>query len=543
MTDHVRAQELAAAAIDFEIPDADRRELEAHLEGCSACQAHADGLRVDVRVLKELPRFDAPERVRRRVASEPRPSLTVRPGFAAIMASVLVVAVGLAAIGGGFPLQLETGGAPRPSDVAQASFSPSATRSAAGSAAPTPAQPSRAPATPSPRLPQTEWLAVTGQPAFDPKAITPQRDTSPPLTCDDCGDTSVLSRRSAIQAIVETPEGFIAGGHGCFGGGRVTCQADVWRSSDGLAWEVVPHDGTLDAGNDALVQDPSGMMDLAIAPRGIVAGGSVSGASGTRATLWNSSDGRSWQPIALDHDGTGQITAVAAGPTAVVAVGNVRGDEGLAAAVWVSRDGTTWESATDLAGAEVGRPHVDDQAGAGLFDVLWFNGHFVAVGADCSSADACRIAAWSSTPDGRSWTRITKVGDRGRLRSIAHVGARLVGVGDDATSEGGGAGAIWTSVNGSAWVPSGISATVDAIGPLHAVVTVGAGAIAGGEGLSLRSADGDSWTRSESDDLASGTIFDLTTGRQGVIGVGRLAGDFVGDTYESPPAVWILPYR
>lgn len=543
MADHARAQELAAIAIDFDIADEDRRELEAHLEACAACRDHADGLLLDARALTELPQSDAPERVRRRVASEPRPRLAFRPALAAIMASALVVAVGVAVISGGFSFGLGAGGALESSDIAQASSPPPATPSAVGTEGPSPSGASQAPATPAPPLPQTEWLAVAGQPAFDPGALTPAKDTTPPLTCEDCGDTSILSRRSAIRAIVDTPDGFVAAGHGCFGGGRVTCQADLWRSSDGLTWEAAPYDGTLDAGDGVSVDQPSGLMDLAVGPRGLVAGGSVSGDAGRRATAWISPDGRSWHPIALDHDGTGQVAAVAAGPTTLVAVGSVRSTEGVTAAVWVSPDGTTWERVTELGGAAVGRFDGDDQGTAGIFDVVWVDGHFVAVGAECRSLDACRIAAWSSSPDGRSWTRITKVGDPGRLKSVAQVGARLVGVGDEGGTEGGGAGGIWTSVDGAEWVPADIRTEVEAIGHLHAVVAVGAGAIAGGEGHTLRSADGLSWNRSDRDDLPDGTIFGLATGRQGIIAVGQLRGDFVGDTYESPPAAWILPYR
>lgn len=502
-----------------------------------------DGLRLDARELTVLPRFDAPERVRRRVGSEPGPRLVLRPGFAALTASALVVAIGVAVISGGFSFGLGTGGTLQSSDIAQASPPPPATPSAARTNEPAPSGASQAPATPTPRVPQTDWLAVAGQPAFDPKAVTPEKYTTPPLTCTDCGDTSVLSRRSAIQGIVETPDGFVAAGHGCFGGGSVTCQADVWRSSDGLTWEAAPNDGTLDAGDVVNVSRPSGMLDLAIGPRGLVAGGSISGDAGRRATVWISPDGRSWESIALDHDGAGQVAAVVAGPTTLVAVGSVRSDEGVAAAVWVSADGMSWEPATDLDGAQVGPFDGDDQGTAGPFDVLWFDGHFVAVGAECSSLDSCRLATWSSSPDGRSWTRITKVGDPGRLKSVAQVGARLVAVGDEGGTEGGGAGAIWTSIDGADWVAADIRTEVEAIGHLNAIVAVGAGAIAGGEGHTLRSADGLSWNRSDRDDLTDGTIFGLATGRQGIIAVGQLRGDFVGDTYESPPSVWILPYR
>jgi hypothetical protein len=542
MTDHARAQELAASAIDFDLPAEDRVELEAHLAGCPACRDHAEGLRRDARSLTGLPRFDAPERVRRRVGSEPRPRQVFRPTWAALTASALVVVIGVAVATGGLSFGPDSGGPAESPLVAQASPRASGTSSGAASHVPSTSAASHAPATPTPRVPGTDWLAVARQPAFDPKALTPDEDTSPPLTCDDCGDTSILSRRSAIRAIVETPDGFVAAGGGCIGGGRVTCQADVWRSSDGLTWEAVRNDGTLDAGANASVNRPSGMMDVAIGPQGIVAGGSVTDAAGRRAAVWSSPDGQSWHPIAIDHDGSGQITAVAAGASTLVAVGTVRTDAGVAAAAWVSPDGTTWEPAADLEGAAVGRFDGDDQGTAGPFDVLWFDGRFVAVGADCSSIDACRVAAWSSSPDGRSWTRITNIGAPGRLRSVADVGGRLVGVGDDGTWEGS-AGRTWTSEDGTSWVPSNIGGEDAANGPLHAVVAVGPGAIAAGEGYALRSADVSSWTRSEDDDLANGTIYALATGPQGIIAVGQQRGDFVGEILESPPAAWILPYR
>ena len=44
MTDHARARELAAAALDFELSAEDRAELRDHLAGCAQCHVYNDGL-------------------------------------------------------------------------------------------------------------------------------------------------------------------------------------------------------------------------------------------------------------------------------------------------------------------------------------------------------------------------------------------------------------------------------------------------------------------------------------------------------------------
>lgn len=75
------------------------------------------------------------------------------------------------------------------------------------------------------------------------------------------------------------------------------------------------------------------------------------------------------------------------------------------------------------------------------------------------------------------------------------------------------------------------------------MVAVGAGAIAAGDGYAVQSTDGRSWERADDDALANGVVFGLAAGAQGIVATGHLVGDFVGDVYESPPAIWRLPYR
>lgn len=62
--DHDAALDLAALALDGPLPPPYEERLAAHLVGCDACRATEVAMRRDARVLGELPRADAPPRVR-----------------------------------------------------------------------------------------------------------------------------------------------------------------------------------------------------------------------------------------------------------------------------------------------------------------------------------------------------------------------------------------------------------------------------------------------------------------------------------------------
>jgi len=67
MTDHARARELAAAALDFELSAEDRAELRDHLAGCAQCHVYNDGLIADAQGLAGLPATNAPDSLRSRI--------------------------------------------------------------------------------------------------------------------------------------------------------------------------------------------------------------------------------------------------------------------------------------------------------------------------------------------------------------------------------------------------------------------------------------------------------------------------------------------
>ena len=189
----------------------------------------------------------------------------------------------------------------------------------------------------------------------------------------------------------------------------------------------------------------------------------------------------------------------------------------------------------------MGRFAGDDQDVAGMFDVTWAGDRFVAVGARCTSLDACRVAAWTSL-DGRAWSRATPAGSAGRMRSVASLGSSLVAVGDDGVWSDA-VGRVWTSADATTWVPAVIEAGVKRPAVLRAVVAIDAGVIAAGDGYAIGSADGRSWAGSEDDALAKGTVVGLTAGASGIIATGQGARVEVRNVGVYSPAVWLLQYR
>jgi hypothetical protein len=68
MTNHQRARQLAASAIDFELAPRERRELAEHVVACGPCRAFETALRGDMAALRAISQRPAPAGVREAVA-------------------------------------------------------------------------------------------------------------------------------------------------------------------------------------------------------------------------------------------------------------------------------------------------------------------------------------------------------------------------------------------------------------------------------------------------------------------------------------------
>jgi hypothetical protein len=97
MSEHTRAQELAATALDFELTPDEREELERHLTACAACRAVQTDLDTIQRVMADLPAEDAPAELRRRILHpDTAPTRSHSPSRWALPARFRWPAVGLA---------------------------------------------------------------------------------------------------------------------------------------------------------------------------------------------------------------------------------------------------------------------------------------------------------------------------------------------------------------------------------------------------------------------------------------------------------------
>lgn len=188
----------------------------------------------------------------------------------------------------------------------------------------------------------------------------------------------------------------------------------IWTSADGSSWSRVP---------DATMFAQASIEDVVVFRDRLYAVGFVSTTTvgvSPNAAVWSSDDGRTWTAVPrIDGAAGSQMTAVVAGPRVLVAVGSSAAPRGQAA--WTSTDGVTWTRA----------PHAEalapDIAPGGMRDIIVVDDLFVAVGATGGPNDAM---IWTS-PDGTTWTRATLAASQrtGSIIAVATSGTRIAAVG------------------------------------------------------------------------------------------------------------------
>jgi hypothetical protein len=139
-------------------------------------------------------------------------------------------------------------------------------------------------------------------------------------------------------------------------------EALIWRSADGMAWSAVNSQswrdawgglviGPMPAGWDELQHPiPTGLVDVASGPDGLVAIGNSFGNDGLVPMVLHSTDGRDWSPVSLPADSVSPLlSAVVPYDGGFVLVGAVDAgprSESATPAGWYSGDGVRWSSAT-----------------------------------------------------------------------------------------------------------------------------------------------------------------------------------------------------
>jgi hypothetical protein len=448
MTDHRRARNLAAAALDFRPTSAESVELATHLATCAECRRYDADLRADDQRARSRPMGHAPERVRVAVmdaavmsapTSRMKPLVMLLAAFAIALATLAGVAL-VGRLRTPEPLRLPVKtwtqlGDPSPfADAMESDAIGTGINVLAIGVSSDPRQPgpvgwmspdgngwTRLPTESMPKDGVGELLAasddtlvvlgraphVAGRPVPPPRAWVMHGAR----TCDSCSvpppgnnlqpavtafpDSATTP--TIFAAFTHGPQGFIAvgsdtpfvdpgqqGPYGFAGLGPVRPRVAI--SPDGLDWTF----------NDPISAPfvAGGMVDVAAGETAIVAlgFGAPSGPSlgvvpvGGATTVWRSTDGRAWTRI----DGAfmpsfASVRSVAVGPSGFVAVG----DEGGEAHAWRSPDGMRW--------TEV--PTSPEMVGARMLLVRWLGSEFVAIGE--SAGDG---VAWHSA-DGQTWER------------------------------------------------------------------------------------------------------------------------------------------
>ncbi len=124
-------------------------------------------------------------------------------------------------------------------------------------------------------------------------------------------DESLFASGGWISGVVAGGPGVVAVGSAVEG----SEVAAVWTSANGIDWVRVPHDPATFDGEGPQTE----MYDIASSDQGLVAVGWEQG--GTRAPVWNSTDGVTWTRTDSVQGHQSFLGAVAAGDDAIVAVG------------------------------------------------------------------------------------------------------------------------------------------------------------------------------------------------------------------------------
>jgi hypothetical protein len=439
MNRHSTFLELAAGGIDFRLSGPEQARLDAHLAGCPTCRAGVAGLHADARSIAGLPEARLDPRRAASVldaalhGSARSPVPVLRLALAAALLAVL--AVGAALVGSEFLR----------------------------------------------RLSDDDLSVVPPVPTASPAAVTP---TPAPPPLGDLWAQAIVPDATGrpvgrIEAVTAGGPGFVAVGRGCLSrpnGDVDRCEAIVWTSTDGRAWDRAPASDALDIGTYFATSGPEiGMFDVAAGGPGVVAIG-YAARPDMQATVWFSPDGVSWDRVALDL-GSPEAETVFRPDTRVdvvawtgerfVVAGVDRSDgahtaEELAtarprAAVWTSVDGRTWTRVPDgalpatingvdpavatgnEAAFEIGGyiDTMEDPSTGGMSDLEAGPSGLVAVGSICEPRDVamdsgspgCRPAVWKS-PDGIRWDRTEAASvEDGGLGEGALLGSRVIAVG------------------------------------------------------------------------------------------------------------------
>lgn len=294
---------------------------------------------------------------------------------------------------------------------------------------------------------QTGTASVSEVPSFETTG-TPRPTASPPPAWSKLTPTPLVTApfsgvgNQFLFAAAPYGDGFVAVGEDLRFDGPVN--GAIWTSSNGVDWArlSVAENDLADAEVDLVATD--GMRLVAIG--GARAGDRVG--VGLDRMVWVSDDSVSWHRVSDGEqlfDGV-FIRGVAGGPAGFVAWGA----EGTRAVVFHSDDGTTWQRTANNAAF----------LAAEVRAVTAYRGGFVAIGMHrpapaagsvlmVGGPDTSTAAAWWS-PDGRSWSA-SDVDAGSGLHTLEAGAAGLLALGGTGCGGCIGPGIVWRSDDGRHW--------------------------------------------------------------------------------------------
>jgi hypothetical protein len=351
----------------------------------------------------------------------------------------------------------------------------------------------------------TESAAATGSPLPSPSIVDMGSLMWHRLA--DSGQLSDPVGAVEVVGLSKLPDGSLVAIGNAPEGGR------VWRSRDGLSFELLPRDpGFRNARLGSIVLFGDQL---------VLVGAIVNVDFSSKPALWSSPDGLRWGPLAVPHGIFVAGPLVAVGDTLYLTTTVKNAESQLDPSVWTSADARTWTPATEAAlegaaisGAAVGPAGpimvgtADDSgpptalawrstagglerftigdpsfASSSVGGIAATASGYVAIGMVQRNAPGAepRVAIWHSS-DAVTWTEShLGIPDDGGLGPVANDGRTFVvaGVAD-------GHPRIWMSPDGREWTPGSDLARLDSAGTL----TINGMVAGGGQVIAVGSADG-----------------------------------------------------
>ena len=283
---------------------------------------------------------------------------------------------------------------------------------------------------------------------------------------------------------------------GLFAVGSIGSRAAVWTSADGSTWDVI---SDLPGGNGAE------LMTIAAGGPGLIA----AGRSGSGPGIWLSADGRSWraaEPPAVVQQLS--INELVAGPGGWLAIGGAIDETGMHGMALTSEDGLTWERSKPI-DTPYGMPPL--QTGWALPDGGW-----EAVATFPSSGGSGIYVS----DDGITWTETPASASLERIGGTTSFRSRLFVFGLESRT-------VQTSADAITWnnvaVPVAASEALAGLTTLQGAEIVLLGSTERAP-LLLRSIDGTTWRREVFEFGGRATAYDMASLGQVEVVVGIQGG-------------------